>query len=65
LPDVIDCPHDRTLALANVARRLKRLNDLTQERLVNWGYAVTDAAIRRHLDSSLAKGSFPYGDASV
>ena len=24
---------------------------LIQERLINWGYAVTDAAVRRHVDA--------------
>jgi NTE family protein len=32
----------------------------TQERLINWGYAVTDAAVRSLLDQSPPKGSLPY-----
>jgi NTE family protein len=32
-----------------------------QERLINWGYAVCDAAMRRHVDASLsAPDNFPY-----
>jgi NTE family protein len=47
------CPHDRTLQLAAVPTRLQRLPDDLQERLINWGYAVCDAALRRHLDAAL------------
>jgi NTE family protein len=33
----------------------------TQERLINWGYAVSDAAVRGHFNSGLpAPGGFPY-----
>jgi NTE family protein len=61
LRDALPCPHDRTLALAATATRLKRLDDDLQERLINWGYAVCDAALRAHVDTSLAKPSgFPY-----
>jgi NTE family protein len=47
------CPHEKTLALANVATRLASLDDTIQERLINWGYAVTDVAMRTHVDSTL------------
>jgi NTE family protein len=60
LSDVLSCPHDRTLQLAEVPTRLKRLPSGTQERLINWGYAVCDAALRRHVDPSLTRGDFPY-----
>jgi NTE family protein len=53
LPLPLDCPHDRTLALAAIPTRLKRLDRGTQDRLINWGYAVCDAAIRAHYDRSL------------
>jgi len=33
------CPHDKTLALADVETRLKALDEHTEERLINWGYA--------------------------
>jgi NTE family protein len=42
------CPHEKTLKLAEVPTRLARLEDELQERLLNWGYAVCDAAIRKH-----------------
>jgi NTE family protein len=37
-----------------------------QERLINWGYAVCDAALRRHVIKDLAPPTdFPYPDAGV
>ncbi|HUO84013.1 MAG TPA: hypothetical protein VM534_02775 [Thermoanaerobaculia bacterium] len=61
LDDALPCPHDRTLELAEVKTRLEALPARLQKRLVNWGYAVTDAAMRRHVDPGLpAPGGFPY-----
>jgi NTE family protein len=61
LADPLPCPFERTTALAETPTRLKRLDDNLQERLINWGYAVCDAALRRHVDSGLAKpADFPY-----
>jgi NTE family protein len=28
--------------------------------LINWGYAVTDAAIRRHVNPAVPPPAFPY-----
>jgi NTE family protein len=39
--------------------RLKRLDDTTQDRLINWGYAVCDAALRKHLDAGLQPRPYP------
>jgi NTE family protein len=49
----LDCPFTSTSALAAVPTRLSRLPDSTQERLINWGYAVCDAALRAHVDPAL------------
>lgn len=66
LPDALPCPLARTTKLAETPTRLKRLNDDRQERLINWGYAVCDAALRRHVDPELAKpAGFPYPGAGV
>ena len=66
LADSLDCPHDRTMALAETPTRLKRLDDTLQERLINWGYAVCDAAIRKHVEPTLPKPlTFPYPKAGV
>jgi NTE family protein len=65
-PQPLPCPFDKTLALADTPTRLKRLDDLTQERIINWGYAICDAAMRRHVDPSLtAPGAFPYPASGV
>ncbi|MBE0608847.1 MAG: patatin-like phospholipase family protein [Dehalococcoidia bacterium] len=47
LPSAWPCDPARTLQLAGVQTGLARLDRATQERLVNWGYAVSDAAMRR------------------
>ena len=46
LPSAWPCDPERTMQLARVKTGLARLNRTTQERLVNWGYAVSDAAMR-------------------
>lgn len=62
----LPCPHDRTLELSRIDTRLKRLDDLTQERLINWGYAVCDAALRKYVDPTIpAAQSFPYPASAV
>jgi NTE family protein len=60
LTDALNCPLDSTQALARIPTRLKRLDDATRERLVNWGYAVCDAALRAHVYAGLPKPAFPY-----
>jgi NTE family protein len=66
LPDALDCPFERTTALAETPTRLKRMDDALQERLINWGYAVCDAALRKHVDPALTKPkNFPYPQAGV
>jgi NTE family protein len=66
LANPLPCPHQQTLELARTPTRLKKTPPLLQERLINWGYAVCDAAIRTHLDPSLpAPSGFPYADAGV
>lgn len=46
--DALDCPHVTTIKLAETPTRLKSLPTARQEVLMNWGYAVCDAAMRRH-----------------
>ena len=66
LDDALDCPHEATIRLAQTPTRLKRLSPAHQVRLINWGYAVCDAAIRKHVDSSItAPDGFPYPDSGV
>jgi len=66
LPDAMNCQFSQTMALANVATRLKALDATLQERIINWGYAVCDAALRKHVDGTLpAPVTFPYPAAGI
>lgn len=66
LPSALDCPPSKTARLANVPTRLAHLGDKDQKQLINWGFAICDAAIRKHVDFSLPtpKG-FPYPEVGV
>jgi NTE family protein len=66
LADPLPCPFDRTTQLAEIATRLKRLSKDLQERLINWGYAVCDSALRKHFDPNVSRPSdFPYPGVEV
>jgi NTE family protein len=57
----LPCPFNRTTELANLPTRLERMEPELQERLINWGYAVCDAALRRYVDQALPQpAGFPY-----
>jgi hypothetical protein len=52
--------------LATTKTRLQSMPGDLQERLINWGYAVCDAAMRTHLVSdSLVQPRFPYPEHGV
>lgn len=55
LPDAFDYPHEESLGIADTPTRLKRLEPEEQEAIMNWGYAVCDAAMRKHVVSGLPK----------
>jgi NTE family protein len=60
------CPRAATLELALTKTRLKRMDASLQERLINWGYAVCDAAMRRWVEpDAAAPAAFPYPEAGV
>ena len=64
--NALRAPSKATSKLAAVATPLKQLDATTQEMVINWGYAVCDAAVRRHVDPSLPSPStFPYPAAGV
>jgi NTE family protein len=66
LADPLPCPHERAMELAETPTRLKRLDASLQKRLINWGYAVCDAAVRKHVDSNVTRPSdFPYPAVGV
>jgi NTE family protein len=64
--DKLDCPHDRTRKLADIATDLAAKDKTTQRRLINWGYAICDAGIRSWVENGLTPPSdFPYPDERV
>jgi NTE family protein len=66
LADALPCPRERTLDLARTPTRLKTMERALQERLINWGYAVCDAGMRRHVDPAIAPpAGFPYPASGV
>lgn len=66
LADALPCPFDKTMVLAATKTRLKRLDADVQERLINWGYAVCDAAMRRDVEPGTgARPAFPYPNRGV
>jgi NTE family protein len=66
LTDALPCPVEKTLALAATPTRLKQLDRVVQERLINWGYAVCDAAIRKWVEpTAQPPAGFPFPTAGV
>jgi NTE family protein len=64
--DVLGCPVAETTALAQTPTRLAAMPDELQERLINWGYAICDAALRAHVEPHpQPPTTFPYPDAGV
>ncbi len=60
-PGALPCPHARTLELASLPTRLASYPAETQERLINWGYAVSDAALRKWMvPGASPPAAFPY-----
>jgi NTE family protein len=49
--------------LANVPTHMRGLDRSVARRLVNWGYVISDAAVRSHvLDGELPEAKYPFGD---
>ena len=49
----MECLTRDPVPLAEVPTRLERMPRVTQDRLMNWGYAICDAAMRAHIDAGL------------
>jgi NTE family protein len=65
-PGALPCPDELTTLLADISTRLRRLEPVLQERLINWGYAICDAAIRKWVEPELsAPEGFPYPASGV
>jgi NTE family protein len=62
----LPCALSHVEALAKVGTRLKPFRPKLRYRLINWGYAVCDTALRAFLDSSIpVPGDFPYPDFGI
>jgi NTE family protein len=63
----LDAPQEKTIEIANTPTRLKRMPEARQHLLMNWGYAVCDAAMRKHASVFIAEASpkaiFPFESA--
>jgi NTE family protein len=62
--DALACSFKDTTALAQTSTRLSALKDDVQEKLIDWGYAITDAAVRKHVaefKNAPAPSQSPYG----
>lgn len=65
LADAFECPVQATEELAAVPTGLKALEAQLQERIINWGYAICDTAIRKHYNPNIPKGCFPFPNAGL
>lgn len=65
-PGTLPCPWERTLKLADIDTDLAAKDTRTRRRLINWGYAMSDAAIRSYVEDSLPPPTdFPYPEEAV
>jgi NTE family protein len=51
--DPLQCSTRNPVPLAEIPTRLEAMPENVQDRLMNWGYAICDAALRSHLDPAL------------
>ena len=66
LSTALPCPYEKTRQLAAEPTRLAAMAPIVLDRLINWGYAVCDAAIRTHVAPGAPRPSgFPYPDAGI
>jgi NTE family protein len=62
----LPCPEDKTTALANTRTGLRRLEEVVQDRIINWGYGISDAAMRKWVEhGAAAAAGFPYPASKV
>ena len=62
----LPCPDASALRLAQTATRLKAMDGTLQEQLINWGYAICDAGMRKWVEpDAQAPTGFPYPAVGV
>lgn len=59
LVDAMTRDSPQTAALQDIRTRLNPFSDAEQGELINWGYALADAALRKYVNQSLAIGTWP------
>ncbi len=59
ISDPIATDTETTRSLSGIPTRLTAFSEQDQGHLINWGYALTDAAIRKHVNPSMSKGEQP------
>ncbi|MFI6030956.1 patatin-like phospholipase family protein [Amycolatopsis magusensis] len=66
MPDTLPAPKAKSDQLAAVPTRLHRLDADLQRGLINWGYAVTDAALRKHVVTTAEPPTgYPYPESPL
>jgi NTE family protein len=60
VPGALPCPPAQTMALAEIPTRLAAVSARRQKALINWGYAIADAAIRSREPLHPEPDRFPY-----
>jgi len=60
LADALPVAKDRALELSAIPASYAPLTSALQERLIDWGYAVCDAAVRKYVVAASAPSAFPY-----
>ena len=64
LADSLPAPHELTLRLAEIPTRLAAVEPHDQEQLINWGFAICDTGLRRHLDPGASRPeTVPYPES--
>jgi NTE family protein len=66
LDSALPFPYNQAMQLASTPTRLKAMGANLQQRIINWGYAVCDAAIRKHVQDppDAKKPAFPFPSAA-
>ena len=65
-PPVFPCSFKDTTELAQTPTRLQKMADTLQERLINWGYAICDASVRKYLNTAAPKPErLPYPESPI
>jgi len=61
------CPFSKTSKIAQTTTRLEGLDTDDQDKIVNWGYAICDGAMRKYggIDPTLKPKQFPFPEVGV